>query len=178
MNKEESAKTVLRRRLLFNRFDFEGITSGDLERECMEETCSYEEAREIFENIPDTAEYSIVNFTTSEAPGYPKEQHPTRLDVTALLVGLIAGGVSIVLIGLLFWYLYQQQCQDDRSLGSARVCQQRNSPSVIIRGPEEVSLNPLPCSPGDADPTGLPSYEQAISKYGPHDVPPPPYPGC
>lgn len=48
------ANGFLGRRLLFNRFDFEVFVPGNLERECMEEVCNYEEAREVFENIPKT----------------------------------------------------------------------------------------------------------------------------
>ncbi|TRY53600.1 hypothetical protein DNTS_014979 [Danionella cerebrum] len=55
---DQEANTFLGRHLLFNRFDFEIFTPGNLERECFEETCNYEEAREVFENIPDTAEWS------------------------------------------------------------------------------------------------------------------------
>lgn len=52
----ENANKFFKRHLLLNRFDFEIFTPGNLERECMEEVCSYEEAREVFENIPDTVE--------------------------------------------------------------------------------------------------------------------------
>lgn len=34
---------------------FEELKKGDMERECMEERCSYEEAREIFEDDKKTA---------------------------------------------------------------------------------------------------------------------------
>lgn len=53
---EEAASKFLGRHLMFNRFDFEMFTPGNLERECVEEVCNYEEAREVFENIPDTVE--------------------------------------------------------------------------------------------------------------------------
>jgi hypothetical protein len=51
---EEQANAFLGRHLLANRFDFELFTPGNLERECFEEVCSYEEAREVFENVPQT----------------------------------------------------------------------------------------------------------------------------
>lgn len=51
---ESNAKLFLGRHLLLNRFDFEMFVPGNLERECIEEICNYEEAREVFENIPDT----------------------------------------------------------------------------------------------------------------------------
>lgn len=55
---EGGAKSFLGRQLLFNRFDFEIFVPGNLERECYEEVCNYEEAREVFENIPATVEYA------------------------------------------------------------------------------------------------------------------------
>lgn len=51
---EGEANSFLGRRLLYNRFDFEMFVPGNLERECYEEVCNYEEAREVFENIPQT----------------------------------------------------------------------------------------------------------------------------
>lgn len=53
---EGDASSFLGRRLLLNRFDFELFVPGNLERECYEEVCNYEEAREVFENIPETVE--------------------------------------------------------------------------------------------------------------------------
>lgn len=53
---EGDAHSFLGRHLLFNRFDFEIFVPGNLERECYEEVCNYEEAREVFENIPATVE--------------------------------------------------------------------------------------------------------------------------
>ena len=45
---KEEANLFIHRHLLYNRFDLELFTPGDLERECIEELCNYEEAREIF----------------------------------------------------------------------------------------------------------------------------------
>ena len=45
---KEEANLFIHRHLLYNRFDLELFTPGDLERECTEELCNYEEAREIF----------------------------------------------------------------------------------------------------------------------------------
>jgi len=45
--KQEEASSVLHRRRRANSF-FEEIKLGSLERECMEEKCSFEEAREIY----------------------------------------------------------------------------------------------------------------------------------
>lgn len=46
----QSALSFMSRSLLYNHWDFELVVSGDLERECQEEVCNYEEARECFEN--------------------------------------------------------------------------------------------------------------------------------
>lgn len=46
----KEANLFIGRRLLNNRFDFEVFTPDNLERECFEELCSYEEAREVFED--------------------------------------------------------------------------------------------------------------------------------
>lgn len=169
---EEEANTFLGRHLLFNRFDFEIFTPGDLERECYEEVCNYEEAREVFENVPATD--AFWKKYTEE-----KDKRPSRLDVTSLLVGLIAAGVSIIIIGLLVWYFCHHRCKTDLShSGSVRVRTRRSNASLIMRRLDEVSLQPvLPPPLEDVEPPGLPSYEQAIAKSGAHDAPPPPYPG-
>ncbi|XP_037607762.1 transmembrane gamma-carboxyglutamic acid protein 4 [Sebastes umbrosus] len=166
---EGGANSFLGRHLLFNRFDFEIFTPGNLERECYEEDCNYEEAREVFENIPQTD----VFWKKYNAD---KNKRPMRVDVTSLLVGLVAGGVSLVIAGLLVWYFCQGKCKNRAN--SVRQRPRRSNASLMMRRLEEVSLQPVPPPPmEEMDPPGLPSYEQAIAKNGPHDAPPPPYPG-
>ncbi|XP_066540362.1 transmembrane gamma-carboxyglutamic acid protein 4 [Hoplias malabaricus] len=170
---EGEASKFLGRRLMLNHFDFEMFTPGNLERECLEELCNYEEAREVFENIPDTDAF-WKKYTESHSQG------SSRMDVTALLVGLIGGGVAIIFLGILVWYLCQRKCgKSEQFAGPIRTRSRRSNASVIIRRLEEVSLQPLPAahSPDGLDEHGLPSYEQAIARTGPHDAPPPPYPG-
>ncbi|XP_070764192.1 transmembrane gamma-carboxyglutamic acid protein 4 [Enoplosus armatus] len=173
---EGDANSFLGRHLLFNRFDFEIFVPGNLERECYEEVCNYEEAREVFENVQVTEDF-WKKYTAD------KDKRPSRVDVTSLLVGLIASGVAIVIVGLLVWYFCQGKCKDNFSrANSIRVRPRRSNASLIMRRLEEVSLQPvLPPAPPppmeDIDPPGLPSYEQAIAKSGQHDAPPPPYPG-
>ncbi|KAL2088804.1 hypothetical protein ACEWY4_015703 [Coilia grayii] len=169
----ENANKFIKRHLLLNRFDFEIFTPGNLERECKEEVCNYEEAREVFENIPETDKF-WAEYTA-------QEQHP-RFDVTALLVGLIAGGVTLVIVGLLIWYACQRRLKGSGGGGPARARgharSRRSNASLIIRRLEEISLQPVgPPSAEEADAPGLPSYEQAIAGSGAHDAPPPPYPG-
>ncbi|XP_028999436.1 transmembrane gamma-carboxyglutamic acid protein 4 [Betta splendens] len=170
---EGEAHLFLGRHLLLNRFDFEMFVQGNLERECIEEVCNYEEAREVFENIPDTDAFWKTYLEE-------KDKGP-RVDVTALLVGLIASGVALVIIVLLMWYF----CKGKRksSAGSVQGRRNRSNATLIMHRLEDVSSShplhppegPPPVEAGD--PRGLPSYEQAIAKNGPHDAPPPPYPG-
>ncbi|KFR05454.1 Coagulation factor VII, partial [Opisthocomus hoazin] len=54
--KQEEASSVLHRRRRANSF-FEEIKLGSLERECMEEKCSFEEAREIYHDDERTKEF-------------------------------------------------------------------------------------------------------------------------
>lgn len=48
---EKSASSFLSRSLLYNSWDFELVVPDNLQRECLEEVCSYEEAREVFEDV-------------------------------------------------------------------------------------------------------------------------------
>ena len=51
---KEQAHAFLSRKLLANSWHrFEEANQGNLERECREEICSYEEAREVFEDDVD-----------------------------------------------------------------------------------------------------------------------------
>ncbi|KAG9338139.1 hypothetical protein JZ751_027111, partial [Albula glossodonta] len=115
----------------------------------------------------------MKKFATTKKPEKFLKVFQLRLDVTALLIGLIAAGVTVIIIGLLFWYC----CQRAYRLGrSPRVRTGRTNASLILRRLEEVSLQPVVPPEEEISPPGLPSYEQAIAKSGPHDAPPPPYP--
>ncbi|XP_035992310.1 transmembrane gamma-carboxyglutamic acid protein 4 [Fundulus heteroclitus] len=172
---ESEAKLFLGRHLLRNHFDFEMFVPGNLERECIEEICSYEEAREVFE---DTAQ------TNAFWKDYTKDKDTSKVDVTGLLVGLICAGVVVAVLGILIWYSCRAGCKGDlsRRASSIRRPPRRTNASLIMQRLDEVSRQPVlsPASPpafDGTDPPGLPSYEQAISSSGQHDAPPPPYPG-
>ncbi|XP_074853736.1 transmembrane gamma-carboxyglutamic acid protein 4 isoform X2 [Carettochelys insculpta] len=154
------------------RFDFEAFTPGNLERECYEEPCNYEEAREIFEDPDKTMnfwkEYSIKGPDTKTGG-----EAVQKIDVTVLLIGLVATGVLLVITGLLIYYFCKNRCksrQQTRYLASVR----HRRHSSIFRRHEEVSLSPFPQR---TDETGLPTYEEAVILGGKCDAPPPPYPG-
>ncbi|XP_049575064.1 transmembrane gamma-carboxyglutamic acid protein 4 [Syngnathus scovelli] len=170
---EGEANSFLGRHLLFNRFDFEIFVPGNLERECNEEDCNYEEAREVFEDVPATNDF-WKRYTAE------KDKAAARVDITSLLVSLIVVGVIFVMLGLLSWYFCPGKCKNDFSQVSSVRVRPRSNAAVIIRRLEEMSLQPVlppPAPMDEIEPPGLPSYEQAIAKGGQHDAPPPPYPG-
>uniref|UniRef100_A0A3Q4N894 Coagulation factor IX n=1 Tax=Neolamprologus brichardi TaxID=32507 RepID=A0A3Q4N894_NEOBR len=53
----QSADSILRRHKRYNTGLFEEFLQGNLERECIEELCDLEEARETFENDEKTMEF-------------------------------------------------------------------------------------------------------------------------
>ncbi|XP_035274093.1 transmembrane gamma-carboxyglutamic acid protein 4-like [Anguilla anguilla] len=166
---EEAANKFLGRHLLFNRFDFEIFTPGNLERECIEEVCNYEEAREVFENIPQTDAF-WKQYTEDH------KSRPSRVDVTALLIGLLAAAISIVVIALLTWFVCQRKYKKNRT---RRAPARRGSSAPLSRVPEttEIPMQTIDRPTEHVPEPGLPTYEQAMTNVGPHDAAPPPYPG-
>ncbi|XP_010638818.1 coagulation factor IX [Fukomys damarensis] len=53
----ENATKILNRPKRYNSGKLEEVIRGNLERECLEERCSFEEAREVFENTEKTTEF-------------------------------------------------------------------------------------------------------------------------
>nr|AAA72920.1 E.coli gene 10/human coagulation factor IX fusion protein [synthetic construct] len=53
----ENANKILNRPKRYNSGKLEEFVQGNLERECIEEKCSFEEAREVFENTERTNEF-------------------------------------------------------------------------------------------------------------------------
>ncbi|XP_061466524.1 transmembrane gamma-carboxyglutamic acid protein 4 [Rhineura floridana] len=167
----EKANFFIGRHLLYNRFDFELVTKGDLERECYEEHCNYEEAREIFGDQEKTMLF-WKEYVIKGSGAKTGAQGIQKIDVMGLLTGLVAIGVLLVITGLLIYYLCQTRCKQ-RQLPRHTSCRSHNS-SIIFQRHEEFPLNPLPqCT----EQIGLPTYEQAIALRGNHDALPPPYPG-
>ncbi|NXS00430.1 TMG4 protein, partial [Oxylabes madagascariensis] len=169
------ANLFIGRHLLNNRFDFEAFTPDNLERECYEELCSYEEAREIFEDPDKTLgrwKEHKVKITDVFSPG---DEALQKINVTGLLISLVAAGVLLVIIALIIFYCCKSRCKSRQPPGYLDYVRgrRRNSANVFRRH-EEFSLNPLPLR---ADDSGLPTYEQAVTSDGQHSMPPPPYPG-
>ncbi|XP_010168900.2 transmembrane gamma-carboxyglutamic acid protein 4 [Antrostomus carolinensis] len=171
---EKEANLFMGRHLLNNRFDFEAFTADNLERECFEELCNYEEAREVFEDPDKTMDF-WKDYSTKGPKIKVGDETLQKINVTGLLISLVAAGVLLVIIVLLIFYCCRNRCKSRQPPGYLDyVRSRRRNSSSIFRRHEEFSLNPLPLRTDDS---GLPTYEQAVSSDGQHDVPPPPYPG-
>ncbi|XP_035531162.1 transmembrane gamma-carboxyglutamic acid protein 4-like [Morone saxatilis] len=94
---EQSATSFLSRSLLYNSWDFELVVTDNLERECVEERCSYEEAREVFED--DTMAQAFWK-------DYSQEYAP-KVDVAGLVAGILAALLSAAIVTVLGIYCYK-----------------------------------------------------------------------
>ncbi|MFT7814815.1 transmembrane gamma-carboxyglutamic acid protein 2 [Arapaima gigas] len=148
---EQSAASFLSRSLLYNSWDFELVTPGNLERECKEEVCSYEEAREIFEDTTKTG--TCVCFVSVSTP---------RVDVSGLVAGILALVVITVFVIIIACYLKSRK---------------RTQHSVPVRLPADGTAPPESMPLSGIEAPGLPSYNEALGRSGQHDAPPPPYSG-
>ncbi|XP_042563792.1 transmembrane gamma-carboxyglutamic acid protein 2 isoform X1 [Clupea harengus] len=154
---EQSASLFLSRSLLYNSWDFELAVQGNIERECREEMCSYEEAREVFEDDIQTDVFWQSYVSSQESV--------VRVDVPGLVAGLVALLLVAVIATVLGCYFYQNRGKSVSRSGNAPV-QLPDS----HRPPESIPLS-------QNLPPGLPSYSDALHRSGQHDAPPPPYSG-
>ncbi|KAJ7313740.1 hypothetical protein JRQ81_005396 [Phrynocephalus forsythii] len=165
-----TAHRFLGRKLLHNHWDFELVVPDNLERECNEEVCNYEEAREVFEDNFKTVEYGDWDVPGTEKQFWETYPHNGKggagspgVDVAGLVAGLVAALFSLVMFAVVALYCFRYRAK------------QRN------RSRTEDSLHPgVPLAIFDEVPKpetapGLPSYEQAMAAAGVHDAPPPPY---
>ncbi|XP_039979879.1 transmembrane gamma-carboxyglutamic acid protein 2 [Xiphias gladius] len=155
---EQSATSFLSRSLLYNSWDFELLMSDNLERECQEEMCSHEEAREVFEDDTQT-ELFWTNYVNSQ--GYAP-----RVDVSVLVAGILAVLASAVIATVLGIYCYKAKKKGGRRSAQAPV-------RMAADGRPAQETVPL----GGITAPGLPSYNEALNHSGQHDAPPPPYSG-
>ncbi|XP_077313315.1 transmembrane gamma-carboxyglutamic acid protein 2 [Lithobates pipiens] len=161
----EDASEFIGRRLLYNSWDFEAFTPGNLERECYEEVCNYEEARECFEDDQKTK--AFWSKYQHNGQGGNSGKSPT-LDVAGLVAGLVAGVIILIMIGVLIMYCVRYRAKERTRQGRPPVNLTSNIPLA-----ETLPLTP-PHLPEPNAP-GLPSYEEALEASGTYDAPPPPY---
>lgn len=150
----QEASSFLSRSLLYNNWDFELIVQDNLERECMEEMCSYEEAREVFEDTVQTDAF-WKDYTADYAP---------PVDVSGLVAGIVALVVSAIIAAVVGVYCYKASQKSGRSRNPVRMA-----------GDGRPAAEMVPLSAIAAPP--LPSYNEALTRSGQHDAPPPPYSG-
>ncbi|KAE8606770.1 hypothetical protein XENTR_v10010863 [Xenopus tropicalis] len=162
---KEDASQFIGRRLLYNQFDFEMFVPGNLERECYEEVCNYEEAREIFED-PD----AVMAFWQKYTSKGTISKEVVKLDVVGLLTGIISGGTLLVILGLLAYYWYMVYCGSRRHRTVQEGSIEGRNISVSSRSSEELPLQPT------APSLPPPPYEEVVLDAR-NDEPPPPYPG-
>ncbi|XP_054463568.1 transmembrane gamma-carboxyglutamic acid protein 2 [Anoplopoma fimbria] len=156
---QQSANSFLSRSLLFNSWDFEIVVTGSLERECIEEICSYEEAREVFEDDTQTK-----LFWSSYANS---QDDSLGVDVSGLVAGIVAVLVLAAIATVLGIYCYKNKNKGGPRSGHAPV-------RMAADGRPAPETLPLA---GILIPPALPSYNEALHHSGQHDAPPPPYSG-
>ncbi|XP_029440552.1 transmembrane gamma-carboxyglutamic acid protein 2 [Rhinatrema bivittatum] len=161
---EWAAHRFLGRKLLYNHWDFELFVPDNLERECQEEVCNYEEARECFED--DQATRTFWASYPHNGKGGDSEITPT-VDVAGLVAGLTAAVILLIMGVIVVLYCVKYKGRE-RSRGRVPVSLTSN-----MLPPEDVPLTQLPGQLPGAP--GLPSYEQALEASGTYDAPPPPY---
>lgn len=85
--KQQAAASFFSRSLLYNSWDFELVVADSLERECREEVCSYEEAREVFEDVTQTVRMTFNLLLVREQVPHPSVQfHSFHFYVTTVKV--------------------------------------------------------------------------------------------
>uniref|UniRef100_A0A3B4ZCS1 Transmembrane gamma-carboxyglutamic acid protein 2-like n=1 Tax=Stegastes partitus TaxID=144197 RepID=A0A3B4ZCS1_9TELE len=149
------AASFLSRSLLYNSWDFELVVRDNLERECLEEQCSYEEAREVFEDDAQTDLFWTTYINNQE--------NAPRVDVSGLVAGILAVLVTAVIATVLGIYCYKA-----KNKGGQRAPVRMAADMHPL--PETVPLAGIVAP-------GLPSYNEALTRSGQHDAPPPPYSG-
>ncbi|XP_030051293.1 transmembrane gamma-carboxyglutamic acid protein 2 isoform X2 [Microcaecilia unicolor] len=159
-----AAHRFLGRKLLYNHWDFEIFTPDNLERECMEEVCNYEEARECFED--DQATKQFWDTYLHNGKGGDSAATPV-IDVAGLVAGLTASTVLLIMGAIVVLYCVKYRARE-RSQGRVPV-----SLTSSALPSEAMPLTRLPGQHPEAP--GLPSYEQALEASGTYDAPPPPY---
>uniref|UniRef100_A0A3P8RG52 Gla domain-containing protein n=1 Tax=Astatotilapia calliptera TaxID=8154 RepID=A0A3P8RG52_ASTCA len=170
----EAAHSVLRRLRRAN-FFLEEIKQGNIQRECREETCTYEEAREAFENEEKTRQFWEEYVRESSPPGGPEAAvggiHSLYLIVPLLLVVVIIAGVAITV-----WRCHsRKRSQRSPSMGLSHHNNVLSVVSMDHWGREyhgdqsELSIHSSPAYPGSEFTSGRgsagdppPSYEEAV----------------
>ncbi|XP_064166517.1 transmembrane gamma-carboxyglutamic acid protein 1 [Anguilla rostrata] len=190
----QTAHSLLRRLRRANSL-LEEIKQGNIQRECWEESCSYEEAREAFENDEKTRRFweEYVREKSQGGPGGLDSgmgQFPSLYLILPLVVGLLLIGVVMVAVWRCHSHKLFQRSSGfghggrgghgghDPSPAFVSMDRQGRSYRPDAGTPSELSAQNSPVHPGSdlapgrvsgGDPP--PSYEEAVG----HTDPPPQY---
>jgi len=82
------ANQFLSRRRRANAGGIEEMMEGNLERECIEEVCNFEEAREVFENHDQTIQWWDTNHPSATSKKTP----------TGVIIGVVSGVIVFIII--------------------------------------------------------------------------------
>ncbi|NXC73581.1 TMG3 protein, partial [Anhinga anhinga] len=96
-----NAHSVLKRFPRANGF-LEEIRQGTIERECIEEVCSYEEVKEVFENKEKTMEF-WKDYTNAVYSVKDSERSTERSDAMYVVVPLLGVALLIVIALFIIW---------------------------------------------------------------------------
>uniref|UniRef100_UPI00398E96EC transmembrane gamma-carboxyglutamic acid protein 1 n=1 Tax=Pristiophorus japonicus TaxID=55135 RepID=UPI00398E96EC len=137
------ANSVLKRYRRQNTF-LEELQQGNIERECREEVCTYEEAREAFENDGKTNE-----FWKNYMKGYNEDQGSgsgVNMESVYLVVPLIAGLLVIIIVLFAIWRCRVRKA-NRRQNAYAHTQHQTRQPtsnvSVVVFGYNEHPVSPF-----------------------------------
>uniref|UniRef100_A0A671EVF1 Proline rich and Gla domain 2 n=1 Tax=Rhinolophus ferrumequinum TaxID=59479 RepID=A0A671EVF1_RHIFE len=160
-----------------NHWDLELFTPGNLERECYEEKCSWEEAREYFEDNTKTVRawgpWSPRVFSRPRVRGRGAcPGPPLPLPLGFRNQGGLVWGSRIFHLTAVFLPSLLLPLQE-ALLGDIHLQWQRRAELISPLSPLSSPGPPTPLPP--LPPPGLPTYEQALEASGVHDAPPPPY---
>ncbi|KAJ8253069.1 hypothetical protein GJAV_G00208770 [Gymnothorax javanicus] len=175
----QAAHSLLKRLRRANSL-LEEIKQGNIQRECREESCSYEEAREAFENDEKTRRFweEYVREKSQGGPGGMGSgagQFPSLYLILPLVAGLLLLGVVMVAV----WRCHSYKLfQRSPAFGHAGHDPDPAFVSIEGRGRRYHSdsgaspdLSPAHLMPGRASGDPPPSYEEAVG----HTEPPPLY---
>ncbi|XP_066571378.1 transmembrane gamma-carboxyglutamic acid protein 3 [Amia ocellicauda] len=179
---EKDAHSLLRRLRRANGF-LEELRQGNIERECVEESCSFEEAKEVFENKERTMEFWKNYIYTSGSNTEAREGE--RAEAVYMVVPLLGVALLIVIALFIIWRCQLQKATRRRPTYSQnRYLASRTSrslPRILVHRdpPHAVSSTdaspPDPCARGGGGGGGgcltVGSDAGSCPNPGPHALP-------
>nr|XP_015207032.1 PREDICTED: transmembrane gamma-carboxyglutamic acid protein 3-like [Lepisosteus oculatus] len=142
---EKDAHSLLRRLRRANGF-LEEFRQGSIERECVEESCSFEEAKEVFENKERTMEFwkNYIYTVSSNS-----EARTERSDAVFMVVPLLGVALLIIIALFIIWRCQLQKATRRRPAYSQnRYLANRTSrslPRILVHRDVECLTRPGRC---------------------------------